>query len=156
MICRNYFKWNINELLRLQREYELLELDIHEISLLHQRSIRSILFKLEKEGFICNWDQARGFEKYINSQPDLLEYKNMHYNNDYEKNSDVSSEGEILNMDKNSFSDISDSEDSMHTPLSMNPIDTFQKTKAYAIENTFILLINIFMMLIGFSKKLLF
>jgi hypothetical protein len=54
-------RWTINEILSLQREYELLEWTIQEIAYKHQRSIRAILCKLEVEGFIGSWDDARGF-----------------------------------------------------------------------------------------------
>jgi ribosomal protein S8 len=58
---RNGNKWTINELLSLQREYELLEWSIQKIALKHSRSIESILYKLEEEGFILSWADARGF-----------------------------------------------------------------------------------------------
>lgn len=48
---RNGNKWNVNELLNLQREYELLELSVEEIAVLHKRSINAILYKLEDESF---------------------------------------------------------------------------------------------------------
>ena len=60
-------KWTVNELLSLQREYELLEMSIQQIAAKHERSITSILFKLETEGFIDSWNSARGF--------DILEYQ---------------------------------------------------------------------------------
>ena len=47
-------KWTTNEILALQREYELLELSIPEIAFRHKRSIASILCKLECEGFTEN------------------------------------------------------------------------------------------------------
>jgi hypothetical protein len=47
-------KWTTNEILSLQREYELLELSIPEIADRHKRSVMSILCKLEYEGFIEN------------------------------------------------------------------------------------------------------
>ena len=58
---RNGNKWTLNEVLALQREYELLEWTIQEISAKHERSIGSILFKLTAEGFIPSWNDARGF-----------------------------------------------------------------------------------------------
>ena len=61
---RLFKKWNVNELNRLQREHELLELSIQEIAKLHERSERAILCCLEKEGFIENWYEARGFNEY--------------------------------------------------------------------------------------------
>lgn len=54
-------KWNVCELLALQREYELLEMSIQEIAVKHGRSVKAILFKLESEGFISNWMSARGY-----------------------------------------------------------------------------------------------
>jgi hypothetical protein len=50
---RNGYKWNINECLRLQREYELLNLSVDEIATLHQRTPNSIMFKLDQEGLAC-------------------------------------------------------------------------------------------------------
>lgn len=74
-ICkRHYKKWTINEILQLQREHELLELSIQEIARIHSRTIRAILCKLEKENFIENWYQAKGFIDYALTQPDLREY----------------------------------------------------------------------------------
>lgn len=47
--CGN--KWTVNELLQLQREYELLSLDINDIAKIHSRSWKAIAFKLASEGF---------------------------------------------------------------------------------------------------------
>jgi hypothetical protein len=60
---RNRYKWNINEIISLEREYELQELNIQEIALLHKRSVFSILNKLEKEKIIVNFNDARGYDK---------------------------------------------------------------------------------------------
>jgi len=60
---RNRYKWRVNEILSLQREYELQELTIQEIALLHKRSVFSILHKLEKEQFIHNFNEARGYDQ---------------------------------------------------------------------------------------------
>jgi hypothetical protein len=54
-------KWTVNELLSLQREYELLEWTVQEIAVKHQRSVEAILYRLESEGFIDSWNDARGF-----------------------------------------------------------------------------------------------
>jgi hypothetical protein len=48
---RSNKKWSVPECLQLQREYELLGLSVDEISQLHKRSSRAIMFKLDKEGF---------------------------------------------------------------------------------------------------------
>jgi hypothetical protein len=55
-------RWTVNELLSLQREYELLEWTVQQIAEKHQRTVNSILFKLEEEGYINSWDSARGFD----------------------------------------------------------------------------------------------
>ena len=59
-IKRNGNKWTINELLALQREYELLEWSVQQIADKHKRSVEAILFKLESEEFISCWENARG------------------------------------------------------------------------------------------------
>jgi len=59
-------KWTVNEILSLQREYELLEMDIQEIALKHSRSVKAILYKLDKEEFINSWYDARGYDNYFN------------------------------------------------------------------------------------------
>jgi TATA-binding protein-associated factor Taf7 len=66
-IKRNGNRWNVNELLSLEREYELLEWTVHQIAEKHQRTVRAILFRLESEGIISSWNDARGF--------DMEEYK---------------------------------------------------------------------------------
>lgn len=48
---RNYNKWTIPETLQLQREYELLQWSIDQISEKHQRTPNAIMYKLDKEGF---------------------------------------------------------------------------------------------------------
>jgi len=45
------FKWTVNEILSLQREFELLGLDIDQISTKHKRSPDAIMYKLDQEGF---------------------------------------------------------------------------------------------------------
>jgi len=62
MTSRRGNKWTINELLSLQREYELLEWTVQQIADKHKRSVEAILFKLESEGFINSWNDARGFD----------------------------------------------------------------------------------------------
>jgi len=43
-------KWTHNEILSLQREYELLEWDLQTIANKHKRSVNSIIYKLYSEG----------------------------------------------------------------------------------------------------------
>jgi hypothetical protein len=58
---RNGRPWTVNEILQLQREYELLEWNIQQIASKHQRTVDAILYKLEEEEFIDNWVDARGY-----------------------------------------------------------------------------------------------
>ena len=55
-------KWTINELLTLQREYELLEWSVYQIAEKHQRTVMAILCRLKSEGFITSFKLARGFD----------------------------------------------------------------------------------------------
>jgi hypothetical protein len=48
-MSRSGYKWNVNECLRLQREYELLQLPISEIARLHKRTPKAIMYKLDEE-----------------------------------------------------------------------------------------------------------
>lgn len=43
---RNGYKWSVNECLRLEREYDLLELSVPDMAFLHKRTLNSIMFKL--------------------------------------------------------------------------------------------------------------
>jgi len=47
---RNGYKWTVNECLRLEREYDLLQLSVSEMALLHNRTKNAIMFKLHQEG----------------------------------------------------------------------------------------------------------
>ena len=59
---RNGNRWTINEILTLQREYELLEWSVYKIAEKHQRTVMAILCKLKAEGFIQHFKTARGFD----------------------------------------------------------------------------------------------
>jgi hypothetical protein len=48
---RSGFKWNINEIISLQREFELLEWSIDDIAVKHKRTPNAIMFKLDQESF---------------------------------------------------------------------------------------------------------
>ena len=45
------FKWSINEILSLQREFELLGWNIDQIAEKHKRTANAIMYKLDQEGF---------------------------------------------------------------------------------------------------------
>ena len=55
-MSRHGNKWTVNELLNLQREFELLGLSVQEIAQLHGRSVPAIQYRLVDEGF-ATWKQ---------------------------------------------------------------------------------------------------
>ena len=64
------------------------EWTVKQIASKHERSDTSILFKLQKEGFIENWNSARGFNKcnidadYFNEKEDESNtFNNLHTQN---------------------------------------------------------------------------
>ena len=70
-------KWSVNELLQLQREYELLEWTVQEIANKHQRSVDAIMFRLEDEGFINSWSEARGYKMGSDYDSNEIVYNNV-------------------------------------------------------------------------------
>jgi predicted transcriptional regulator len=62
---RNGNRWTINEILSLQREYELLDMSIQEIANKHGRTNRSILLKLDSEGIINSFDEVKGYKVFL-------------------------------------------------------------------------------------------
>ena len=60
---RHRKKWTIPEELKLQREYELLQLPIEMIAIMHKRTVESIAAKIDKEEY------DRPVEKY-----DFIQY----------------------------------------------------------------------------------
>ena len=92
-IRRNGNKWNVNELLSLQREYELLEMDIHDIAAIHQRTPWAIIFKLKAEGFISHLKEAKGSKKilinlYEEKKDDVVSSSDSDSDSDYEEDED--------------------------------------------------------------------
>jgi hypothetical protein len=117
LIRRNRYKWTVNEILSLQREYELYELSIQEIALLHKRSAFSILHKLEKEQIINNFNEARGFDKinfwddeYHTEDEQLDEQDDDEPEHDDPKDDQVNNEENVNNLSLQVPSSSSDSD----------------------------------------------
>ena len=70
---RTGFRWTINEIISLQREYELLEMSVQEIASKHQRSVESILHKLYAEEITPEWHEARGYNDYAKTVQNEIE-----------------------------------------------------------------------------------
>ena len=93
-INRNGNRWTINEILSLQREYELLEWTVQQIAEKHQRTVRAILFKLNSEGFIESWNDARGFdiqayeESFNEKDEEFIFHETLYYDEDDDEEDD--------------------------------------------------------------------
>lgn len=112
-------KWNTNELLALQREYELLEWSIQEIAEKHKRSVNAILFKLESEGYINTWYEARGFELVNQTEQDEdTEVSETDFDSDSESESETDSVTENIVLDVID----NDSSDNIHSNEEVNEL----------------------------------
>jgi hypothetical protein len=86
-------KWTVNEILSLQREYELLEWTVQQIAQFHERSVEAILYKLESEEFIDNFISARGYNNYSNKNDQQYdEVYDLEDDDDYEDYEDQQDE----------------------------------------------------------------
>ena len=108
-------KWTINELLSLQREYELLELTVQEIAEKHERSETSILYKLDSEGLIDSWNDARGFNSE-NFQNNVNNETSSNLQEEQDEDQEVGGDDDDDeyqiddNENENDYDDISDDE----------------------------------------------
>ena len=74
-MARTGKKWNVNEILSLQREFELLQMNIDDISKKHKRTPKAIMYKLEQEGFAkFDWlpDECEQVAVASDSQQDVV------------------------------------------------------------------------------------
>ena len=70
---RHCFNWTIAENLRLEREYDLLELDVNAIAKMHGRSVHAIVHQLQAEDMISRFADARGYEvSFANESADQV------------------------------------------------------------------------------------
>jgi hypothetical protein len=89
---RNRYRWNINECLRLQREYELLQLPLDKIAALHGRTVCAIMNKLDSEGF-ANYNDL--YKQYYSKQQEYVQQDvNDHDDNNHSDYVDNYSEDE--------------------------------------------------------------
>jgi len=112
---RNGNRWTINEILTLQREYELLEWSVYKIAEKHQRTFMAILCKLKAEEFIQHFNEARGFdvEEYKKSVGESYNSIGESYNfqNNKEQEEDDEAENECCDEDDEYVPQDNDEED---------------------------------------------
>jgi len=104
------FKWTVNEILSLQREFELLGMGIDDIALKHKRTPNAIMYKLDQEGFA---DYNVLYSNYHDLNSRIQQFKkttNLQLNYDYDTEIDDSD----VDDDKND-EDYVDSQDSEYS-----------------------------------------
>lgn len=109
---RQNLKWSINESLRLQREYELLECSISEMARLHKRSEDAIRFRLIHEGLLIETGRKSNIRFEV-EEDDSSEYVPSDSESESEFDSEVDEddvsyysqdefeENEIIHVDNN-------------------------------------------------------
>ena len=87
-----------------------MEWSVSQIAEKHQRSIEAILYRLENEGFIDSWKNARGYcyNEYITSeQQDAINFVfNHHYDDNDNDNGDKDTTSKYLDCQE--ISEVSD------------------------------------------------
>ena len=95
MPTRSGFRWSVNEVLALQREFELLGLSIDEIAQKHNRTTNAIIFKLDQEGFA---DYNELYSNLNNSESDDNSSEiSLEYNYD-DSDTEYNSENDLYNL----------------------------------------------------------
>ena len=97
MTTRSGFRWSVNEVLALQREFELLGLTIDEIAQKHNRTTNAIIFKLDQEGFA---DYNELYSNLNNSESDDNSSEiSLEYNyDDNDSDTEYNSENDLYNL----------------------------------------------------------
>ena len=109
MYRRANARWTVNECLRLEREFDLLELSIQEIAELHERSPNAIMYKLDAEN-IADYNDV-----YQNRQQKLKVDTNYEEDVDNSENADGESDtNDSEYNDEASEEDINDNEEDIN------------------------------------------
>lgn len=104
-VKRHGKKWTITEVLKLQREYELLNLSVTEIAKNHKRSVASIMYKVEAERFICLYKTKNNC---LENKTSVKSKKNLE--SDMESESDIDSSSDYNVDDESVLSENDDSD----------------------------------------------
>jgi hypothetical protein len=90
------FKWTVNEILSLQREFELLGWTIDQIALKHKRTPNAIMYKLDQEGF-ADYNVLYSNYHDLNAKIPIKNTTNLQLKYDYDSEIDDS----VIDDDKN-------------------------------------------------------
>jgi hypothetical protein len=83
------FKWTVNEILSLQREFELLGWSIDQIATKHKRSPNAIMYKLDQEGF-ADYNVLYSNYHSLNAEFPIKKKPSLSLNYDYDTEIDDS------------------------------------------------------------------
>jgi len=83
------FKWTVNEILSLQREFELLGWSIDEIDTKHKRTPYAIMYKLDQEGF-ADYNVLYSNYNSLNAEVQIKKNSSLSLNYDYDTEIDDS------------------------------------------------------------------
>ena len=148
------FKWNTNEILRFQREYELLGMSIEDIAKSHNRSCKAILCKLEREGFIENWSFARGIEEFIESDNELRQFKSLILNGyNLNNNSNCEIVSNLTTSETTSETDSVSEESIDKTDSKVFQNDNPENIVDSNIRNMFLMAMNLLYFIFQFVEK---
>lgn len=83
-------KWSNNDVESLRDNYTNNNLSVHQLSIIYQRTMYSILCQLKKMNIIINLEDATGYNEYIESRDNekisLNNIKHEQFKNDYLEN----------------------------------------------------------------------
>jgi hypothetical protein len=91
------FKWSVNEVISLQREFELLGWSIDQIAEKHKRTTNAIMYKLDQEGFAdynvlySNYHNLNALMP-VNKAPQLSLHHDVDSDSDFEDDEDFEDE----------------------------------------------------------------
>lgn len=100
------FKWTVNEILSLQREFELLGWTIDKIALKHKRTPNAIMYKLDQEGF-ADYNVLYSNYHDLNARIPIKKANSLTVNYDYDTEVDDSD----VDDDKNDEDYVDEEED---------------------------------------------
>ena len=83
------FKWTVNEILSLQREFELLGWTIDQIATKHKRTPNAIMYKLDQEGF-ADYNVLYSNYHSLNTEVPIKRKPSLSLNYDYDTEIDDS------------------------------------------------------------------
>lgn len=119
---RNGYKWSVNESLRLEREYDLLQLTVPEMAVLHNRTNNAIIWKLHSEG-LADYNQLYlqtfGNASIMNDFTDIIQPQ---FQADYSEE-EVDDEDYVPNLQEDESSD----EDQESHGYLVDQVKTLQK-----------------------------